>query len=187
MKWSRCWQCCIEEGEFIPLMDSTLITHANDVSEFEAGLAKCQSLDPFTIRLRFKSDHMCMLCQLKIRTMKHLATISHRRIEICVKLFVLQQEMNPLPSSGCLTELRDLLRMKRTEDCYLLSTHSANWPAVSNTGLADQRGKSRDGLKLWFTSFLSNLERTYSSLQGTELSAIAEDIVETISNCRKQK
>ena len=95
--------------------------------------------------------------------------------------------MGALPSSGCLTKLRDLLQTKRSEGCYLLSVHSANWPVKSNTGLEAHRGKSMDSSRIWFIRFLSSLETMCRSLQGTEMSAIAEDINETISDLRLKK
>ena len=153
-----------------------------DICSFEAVLAEYHSIEPLAIRQLFKSDRMCRICQLKVRTTKHLASISHRRKETCVQLFVLQREMSALPSSGSLTKLRDLLQTKRADDCYLLSTHSANWPVLSNTGLEDQRGKSRDSSRIWFSSFLSDMERTCQSLKDTEMSSIAEDIMDIISD-----
>jgi hypothetical protein len=87
-------------------------------------------------------------------------------------------------------KIRDLLQIKTLgdhSDRYLLSVHPSNWPVTSNTGLGDQRGKSRDVSKVWFTIFLSDVERICQSLKGiycTDISAIAEDIEETITDLR---
>jgi hypothetical protein len=166
---------------------SSAVFECKDMSSFETVLAECHSIDPLEIRQIFKSEQMCRICQLKVRTTKHLASISHRRKEMCVQLFVLQREMSVMPSSESMTKLRNLLQTKRTEDCYLLSTHTANWPVLSNTGLDDQRGKLRDSSRIWFLNFLSDMEKICQSLQATEMSSIAEDIIETISTFRLKK
>ncbi len=171
----------------IPGPVPSAVFECKDMSSFETVLAECHSIDPLEIRQIFKSEQMCRICQLKVRTTKHLASISHRRKEMCVQLFVLQREMSVMPSSESLKKLRDLLQTKRREDCYLLSTHTANWPVLSNTGLDDQRGKLRDCSRIWFLNFLSDMEKICQSLQATEMSSMAEDIIETISNFRLKK
>ncbi len=154
---------------------------------FEAILAECQDLEPLAIRQLFKFERMCRICQLKVRTTKHLASFSHRRKEICLQLFILKREMKDQPSAACLTKIRDLLQTKTTEDCYLLSTHPANWPVISNTGCGDQRGKWQDMSKVWFMEYVSDLERHCHSLQATELSVLAEDIQGIMTDLRLKK
>jgi hypothetical protein len=158
-----------------------------EVASFQTVLAEYHDFEPFTMHRMFKAERVCRICQLKVRTTKHLKTHSHRRKEICVQLFVLQREMKAVPSSECLAKLRDLLQIKTTEDCYLLSLCGGNWPVITNTGVDDQRGKLRDDARDWFIDFLSDLEKTCRSVQGTEMSAIAEDIRETISDLRLKK
>jgi hypothetical protein len=154
---------------------------------FEAVIAECQDLEPLAIRQLFKFEGMCRICQLKVRTTKHLVSFSHRRKEICIQLFVLKREIKAQPSAACLVKIRDLLQTKTTEDCYLLSIHPANWPVMSNTGCGVQRGKQKDASKVWFMEYVSDLETICLACRGTELSVIAEEIQETMTDLRLKK
>ncbi len=58
---------------------------------------------------------------------------------------------------------------------------------MSNTGQEDQRGKWKDMSKVWLMEYVSDLETHCHLLQATELSDIAEEIHEIMTDLRLKK
>ncbi len=153
----------------------------DDFLRFETALAEYNN--PKLIQDNVKSEGMCQICQFRVNYMqKHKKSLSHRRREICLQVSVLYRDVKDTPNLEVLIKIRDILQIKKAEELYLLSVHPSNWTDMFKSGPEQRRGISKDGSKLYFVKFLSDLQRTCHSLKNTAMSAIAEDIDETISD-----
>ncbi len=147
----------------------------------------------------FNPNLGCKLCMANILNPKHPTSQNHRRRIICVKLFMLLDEiLQPIPNTEkLLTNLSKIYDLLRTQgsDSYLLNTDRSYWCDIYIAGDHESRANGKpDGGKIWFKRFLDDLSFKIKSMKEanedhrlSELVTNIETIISELTQGKKRK
>jgi hypothetical protein len=150
-------------------------------------LGRCKGQN---IHDNFKSGHGCLVCDVHVKTAKHLSSDSHRRREICTELLELNDSIPERPMES-LKRLRALLctpsSSKGRLQHLLFNMSGANWSDKFKAGPHEHRGHEYDGAKLWFGIFLAELAGfcgSAESSQDLQMNSLKSSILAVIEELR---
>jgi hypothetical protein len=166
-------------------------------AQFEIVLTRCRYLPVNEIFGRNERNE-CRLCDIFVKDRKHLKSQNHRRRLICIRLFVLWDEIQKKPEIEQLEPIMEQINwclMQKIEDssdsAFLLWMYSKSWSYKYTVGSQETRQQGLyDGSKVWFENFQKNLRVLIRSVRETpDCAALAEKInqIESILNALFRK